>query len=606
MTPQLLAISIGPVQEFIAAARRTRDLWFGSRLLSEISKATARSVHKVVQSQGGRLIFPSPSAPAELEPGSPLNVANIILAELHDADPAAVARSARDAAKSYWRQVADAVLCETRGVIRPEIWADQVDDVIEFYAAWTPLGDDYPGARRRVMRLLTGRKNCRDFLPAKGRAGVPKSSLDGLRESVLKDPQTERWPERYRRRLRVREGEQLDVIGLVKRTAEGHRPYPSVARVAADPWLRGLIAARGDSVLEPLRGACRALGEELLHPLDISPEQGHPHYAAFPYEGTAVFRSRHHELWEESREEQESLEDSRKRFRQLEAALGELESCASRLGMPPQPSPYLAVLVADGDRMGQALSQLNSAEEHQQFSQQLSRFAGEARNIVHDKRGVLIYSGGDDVLAFVPVDQCLGCARALHERFGQLMRPWTERTQTSLTLSVGLAIGHFLENLEDLLGYGRAAEKHAKQPRTSDGKPRDGLAVHLLKRGGGPIDVRANWSERTDQDLRTLAQWINDRAISGRVAYDLRKIADIYDTWPAETVADAIRRDTLSVMKGKQPRGESRMNDVVERFIEKRVTNAATLRRLAEELLIARQLAVALRQANHQPGSEEI
>jgi CRISPR-associated protein Cmr2 len=256
--------------------------------------------------------------------------------------------------------------------------------------------------------------------------------------------------------------------------------------------------------------------------------------------------------------------------------------------------------------MGQALSQLNSAEEHQQFSQQLSRFAGEARNIVHDKRGVLIYSGGDDVLAFVPVDQCLGCARALHERFGQLMRPWTERTQTSLTLSVGLAIGHFLENLEDLLGYGRAAEKHAKQPRTSDGKPRDGLAVHLLKRGGGPIDVRANWSERTDQDLRTLAQWINDRAISGRVAYDLRKIADIYDTWPAETVADAIRRDTLSVMKGKQPRGESRMNDVVERFIEKRVTNAATLRRLAEELLIARQLAVALRQANHQPGSEEI
>ena len=36
------------------------------------------------------------------------------------------------------------------------------------------------------MRLLAGRKNCRDFLPAKGDAGVPKSSLDGQRESVLK------------------------------------------------------------------------------------------------------------------------------------------------------------------------------------------------------------------------------------------------------------------------------------------------------------------------------------------------------------------------------------------------------------------------------------
>ena len=40
----LLQIAIGPVQEFIAAARRTRDLWFGSYLLSEISKAAALSV----------------------------------------------------------------------------------------------------------------------------------------------------------------------------------------------------------------------------------------------------------------------------------------------------------------------------------------------------------------------------------------------------------------------------------------------------------------------------------------------------------------------------------------------------------------------------------
>ena len=39
----LLAISIGPVQDFISAARKTRDLWFGSHLLSEISKAAARA-----------------------------------------------------------------------------------------------------------------------------------------------------------------------------------------------------------------------------------------------------------------------------------------------------------------------------------------------------------------------------------------------------------------------------------------------------------------------------------------------------------------------------------------------------------------------------------
>ncbi|HTQ79571.1 MAG TPA: type III-B CRISPR-associated protein Cas10/Cmr2, partial [Thermoanaerobaculia bacterium] len=40
---QILLITLGPVQDFIAAARRCRDLWFGSWLLSELSKATAQA-----------------------------------------------------------------------------------------------------------------------------------------------------------------------------------------------------------------------------------------------------------------------------------------------------------------------------------------------------------------------------------------------------------------------------------------------------------------------------------------------------------------------------------------------------------------------------------
>ena len=39
MTRHLLAVSIGPVQEFIAAARKTRDLWYGSALLSDVARA---------------------------------------------------------------------------------------------------------------------------------------------------------------------------------------------------------------------------------------------------------------------------------------------------------------------------------------------------------------------------------------------------------------------------------------------------------------------------------------------------------------------------------------------------------------------------------------
>ena len=52
----LVAIAIGPVQDFIAAARRCRDLWYGSWLLSEISKAAALEL----QERGANLIFPAP------------------------------------------------------------------------------------------------------------------------------------------------------------------------------------------------------------------------------------------------------------------------------------------------------------------------------------------------------------------------------------------------------------------------------------------------------------------------------------------------------------------------------------------------------------------
>ena len=49
----LLSIAIGPVQDFIATARRSRDLWFGSWLLSELSEVVARAIGEE------NLIFPS-------------------------------------------------------------------------------------------------------------------------------------------------------------------------------------------------------------------------------------------------------------------------------------------------------------------------------------------------------------------------------------------------------------------------------------------------------------------------------------------------------------------------------------------------------------------
>ena len=562
MTAHLLNIALGPVQEFIAAARRTRDLWFGSFMLSEISNAAA----KEVKLKGCTLIFPATVAEDE-----DANVANVILATVPDGIlPKDVADAARKAAEDYWAESAEKTHSEFGGVIREEIWKEQLKGVLEFYAAWVPFTPEtYQTQRIRLAKLMAGRKNCRNFEAGPLRLGVPKSSLDGLRETVLVEGDRTTWP----RALRIRPGEQLDIVGLVKRTAGGKKGYPSVSRIAADPWLRG-VSARGD--LTQLVAACRELNRAgLLN--GIEHRRFSQSYSNFRYEGTAVYRNRHHEILEGTAEIEERLAPLRK-------ALAEVERAAAKAGLGKEPDPYLAVLVADGDNMGAAISDCETVEKNQDFSAKLATFATEAGKIVMQHHGILVYAGGDDVLAFLPLDTALCCARELHDAFGRIM--------SSATLSVGVAIGHFYEHLEDLLAYGRDAEKDAKKP------DRNGLAVHLHKRGGAPVKVRQHWGTDPDGRLLRYARWFLAGSISGRIPYELHRLADLYDDWPEDTRRDALQKDACRLIDKKRPGGElDQMAEIRAAIGGEGVTTPDGLRLLARELLVARQLAVALRQS---------
>jgi CRISPR-associated protein Cmr2 len=58
--PHILLIAIGPVQPFIAAARKIRDLWQGSLMLERLSKAAAMALHGHGEKLGApcEFIFP--------------------------------------------------------------------------------------------------------------------------------------------------------------------------------------------------------------------------------------------------------------------------------------------------------------------------------------------------------------------------------------------------------------------------------------------------------------------------------------------------------------------------------------------------------------------
>ena len=226
MSAHLLLITLGPVQDFIAQARRTRDLWYGSHLLSELGRAAARAL----VDGGAKLIFPSLQAgdvqlvaclaPLRADDTPPQNIANKLLAEVPDGvDPQELARAARKAVADYWRdQLAAPVKTKCIGLLATNIdavWTEQIDTFLEFAASWLPLGE-YAQTRRQLEQTIAGRKLLRDFDPwTQGRGNVPKSSLDGARESVLLPPR-QRTSDPVRR-YRVADGEQIDAVGLVKR-----------------------------------------------------------------------------------------------------------------------------------------------------------------------------------------------------------------------------------------------------------------------------------------------------------------------------------------------------------------------------------------------------
>jgi len=582
MKSHLIALSIGPVQDFIAAARRTRDLWFGSHMLSEIAKAAALAVHNA----GGELIFPHPGSREKLSPETDFTVANIILAETND--PQTVRENAEKAARESWLSFAHEAREKAGDMVREEVWKEQLGDVVEFYSAWTPVSPErYKAARERVMRLLAARKNCRNFSPFTGKAGLPKSSLDGLRETVLKENARSRGP------LRIKPGESLCAVGVTKRVS-GEGRFPSVSRVASDPWLRGLLThQKGRESLEKMKQHCEKLVQSgALSRISIK----NGLFNEFPYEGTPLYIDRHNSVEKEAPAGSgvsEILQEIRK----------ELESLFPSFGVP---SPYFSVLCADGDRMGKAISRATSPDEHRNLSSALSAFASNARVIVEKNRGVCVYTGGDDVLAFLPCDTALSCARALHDDFGKNLEGVSKSVKEGdkPTLSVGISVGHALEDLADLLDWGREAERRAK----ADGKPaeRDGLSVIVRSRGGADQFVRERWGRLEgdgvllplDQRLLFWAEAYSRKALPSKFGYEVRSTATFYKHWTdGLSCARALKMDLDRIFARKDVSLSEDERKIAEKSISAGITDAEDLERLADELIIGQWFSESIRQA---------
>lgn len=549
MTHWLIVLAFGPVQDFIAAARRSQDLWCGSWLVSEMAKAAARYLRQA----GADLIFPAPENDGDLEPGSEFNVANKIQALIPAGlNPAKLAAAAQQAARDRFNALAEAA---REGLaVRAEVWDRQVGDYVESFAAWVPWaegqsdygqavsqanGPDRRGAEpvrqsgygqavSQANRLLAARKATRDFRPGARTAGeapgygLPKSSLDGRRETVLPAG----LGLSLKRRLALSPGEQLDRAGLVKRLAGRPEQFTPFPRLAAQPWLAGLpeeVLESPRRAYEPLVGlglATRVAGRAGL-------------YQAFPYDGELLYPFRLEAARRKAEKEgAEAAEQNDKDRAEVSLeALAQLRRAAAPVWKKfGEPCPYAAVLLADGDHMGALLEKAPSPEAHREISQALSRFARAVPDIIRSYAGRAVYAGGDDVLAFLPLPQALEAAEALRRSFAEALRQTCEQHFQDIpaaqqpTLSVGLALGHLGEPLGALRRLAKEAEKLAKGDDEPESRRRNALGLILRIRSGGSIKLRRRWDdEKWLPAFRKWAAAYESKQIPGRLAYGLRQ-----------------------------------------------------------------------------------
>lgn len=587
-----LSFSLGPVQSFIAAARSLRDLWSGSSLLSWLA---FQAMTPILEAYGPTaFVFPSlrgnvlldlwlrekgVNTPAPSK-GAVTGLPNRFLALVPYGRDGEVGRQigerCEQAARTAWTGLAENIrsfLSEQLGDAFPdwdERWSEQITTLPEiswvvvperalsdadcaalggknFDAAWPesaairamaealPMQDrpGYPQDQagrwqaqiETVARIAEAARLCRPVPVMPPRAGTHPlkctilGSFDQMGPAELAESGGfwQKITTLHRKGVRVREGERLCAISLVKRFAAPFLPD-------------GLRADR-------FADTATLAGQIWLNRANINPDE---------------FSN-----WNGQWLHGEDGTDDEAEQKKIRRRVAEVR----KTGNLPEPPSYYAILLADGDNMGDWLAGrktpalrkvmhptlvsyydgLGKAGKagldahrpvgpalHAAISDALHHFAtiGVPR-IVEAAHGALVYAGGDDVLALVPVETALTCAIALREAFSE-----DACMGSKASLSMGMAVVHYKEDLRAALDAARDAEKKAKA------KGRNRLALRIMRRSGEHADSTMPW-EMVGQLEALRWAFLRD---SDRWAYRLRAEASTLDGLPLPAIEAEFRR----------------------------------------------------------------
>jgi CRISPR-associated protein Cmr2 len=481
---QILEFSLGPVQDFVAKARRTQDFWSGSFLLSYL---IGQAIH-AVENADGRIIFPvtekdkimeSIRGKEKFEWPYIASLPNRFRAEVPIGfDP----EDCKQAITKEWNKIAELVYgkyivpVQNLGKGTKEIWDRQIGGFWEMYWA---IGDN----------CLSKRKNWRSFLPTV-EPGDKCTLMGNLQEisGYVRSRELEK-PQKFWEKIRglhkdaIKEDERLCAIALIKRFFpfltseflgfERNLHYPSTPYLAAVPWIAKVMENAPEICSDFARAAHSDMHRSEEIPslfMDIKNNMSPATKGFADLDGNCFFGSclENDNLWPDYNESKEKMAKLLKDSFTSEA------------------SPFYALLIMDGDEMGKLLSNYKGKE--MEVSRALGEFTRFVPECLNKHNGICVYTGGDDVMALLPVDNALDAASELREKYISCFEP------IPATISGAIVYAHFNTPLQLVI-----RDSHILLDGIAkDSTGRDSLAVRVWKGSGPVLDWSCPWEVLLD------------------------------------------------------------------------------------------------------------
>jgi len=495
MQKHLFLFTVGPVQSFIAQARKTQDLYAGSQILSDLIKVGILKIPNWKE----QIIFPILD---ETDDYQSLPNRFIALVESSESDLKQLGETIETAIREALKKIAIASLGTRR---KPIDFDEQINRHLDIHWAFHLVENNYQTSYKELESLLGSIKNIRSFEQlgnGLGEAGR-KCSLDGENNALFFGKNTnkrffnKKWNpyaiELAEGSVKIAPNEGLSAISFVKRfykTRETNKGFGSTTEIA----LLNSLNKVDTKILEHFKDT---FNKRKL--IQLCEEEG-----AIKINGKVWEDFNEQFYYEENLIEKyipckAQLKIAKKRHQAVQKAFKNSKVKFDR---------YYAIFLFDGDKMGDQLSAAKQPAEHKDFSILLANFAKQARAIVN-KHGQTVYAGGDDFLGFVNLHYLFEVMIQLRELFGEWFNKNIESGgDTQLTFSAGIVIAHYKTPLAEVLKMARQVEAKAK----NEGN-RNAFCMTVMKHSGEIQETVFNWG--TNNENWKAIQYITKQLNAG-------------------------------------------------------------------------------------------